>query len=52
MSNYIMKGGVYSMAKNKVRLLEFRNGNWEFVDYGVLSQIDTYCEQGYLVEYL
>ena len=34
----------------KVKLYKFKNGNWVFVDYGVLSQLEAYGRQGYVVE--
>ena len=34
-----------------VRLYKFIDGDWRFVDYGVLSKSDTYIAQGYLVRY-
>lgn len=34
-----------------VQLYKFVNGDWRLVDYGVISKIDIYLAQGYMVKH-
>lgn len=33
----------------KIELYKIINGNLELVDYGVISKMDSYAKQGYIV---